>query len=1009
MAAGKVRRRVVAAAAVCVVAIGTLAVPAGASAEGGAYQQDDGLGFHDILPPGTNGLDNALSLAQFETGGTRPAHNDDQLAMYRDLLFAAPHMPAADLGKYYKDSSFGVAPGNVERTYSPRADVTIVRDKSFGVPHVYGTTRAGVMFGAGYVAGEDRLFFIDVLRNAGKAQLSSFAGGSNVAMDRSQLADAPYSDAELQAQFDALPAEYGVEGQQVHDDGENFVAGLNQYVTDAKLDLTGQKMPAEYAAIGRPQGPGPFTPADLIAEASLIGAALGNGGGDQLSWGQILQSFQARFGAGAGSVLWRDWREPNDPEAPTTVQRGSFPFGLTPKHPDPNSLALPDANSLTRPSEVTAASGSGGPVGPAAARRRGGTLGGLLAFPGDMSNALLVSGAHTTSGHPVAVMGPQVGYWSPEILMEEDLHGPGIDARGAAFPGVNFYVELGRGRDYAWSATSAGQAITDNFAVPLCNLDGSPPTKDSSGYLFRGQCVPMDSVSRTNSWVPNPGDMTAPGSETITVQRTRYGSVIGRATAGGKPVAYTRLRTTYNHEVDSALGFLELNDPGRIRAPEDFQRAAYKIGYTFNWFYVDSRHVAYLNSGANPVRDARVDPLLPAWAQYEWRGFDPSRNTTDYTPIDQHPQVLDQSFITSWNNKQALDFGAADGFYGPVYRSQPLDDRIRASIAGGRRMSLADLVNDMEDAGTVDLRADKDLPWVLKVIDTAPVTDPRLADAVGKLKAWVADGSHRRAPTPSAPYDHSDAITILDAWWPLMVQGEFQPALGESLYKQLRDQFDIDNPPNNGGAHLGSAYDNGWYSYVQKDLRDLLAPAGAAKGKAKPRCRRVRRAVRRHGRALRRHGRVVRRTVRVCPKKKRKKKTARRPRPRGRSKHRSSAAQDAKRHPRAKRKRRKPKRPARRPAARPAVLQPYHRVYCGGGKVAACRAMLLSTLAHALDVDRAKLYADQQCASAGMGGDQKCFDDLGFRAIGAITQPLTPWINRPTYQQALEIQNQVAR
>ena len=50
------------------------------------------------------------------------------------------------------------------------------------------------MFGAGYVAAEDRLFFIDALRHAGRAQLSSFAGGSagNGEMDRSVWADTPY-------------------------------------------------------------------------------------------------------------------------------------------------------------------------------------------------------------------------------------------------------------------------------------------------------------------------------------------------------------------------------------------------------------------------------------------------------------------------------------------------------------------------------------------------------------------------------------------------------------------------------------------------------------------------------------------------------------------------------------------------------------------------------------------------------------------------------------------------
>ena len=57
-----------------------------------------------------------------------------------------------------------------------------------------------------------------------------------------------------------------------------------------------------------------------------------------------------------------------------------------------------------------------------------------------------------------------------------DLHGPDIDAQGAAFPGVSPYVLLGRGQDFAWSATSAGQDIIDTFAEKLCEPDGSAPT-----------------------------------------------------------------------------------------------------------------------------------------------------------------------------------------------------------------------------------------------------------------------------------------------------------------------------------------------------------------------------------------------------------------------------------------------------------------------------------------------------------------------------------------------------
>ncbi len=134
--------------------------------------------------------------------------------MYEDLVYATPGLSEAQLTDFYKDATFGVEPGNVERTYSPRDDVTIVRDQ-FGVPRIYGETRAGAMFGAGYIAAEDRMFFIDALRHAGRAQLASFAGGSegNREMDRSVFADTPYrNDSELQVQYDLADEAYGADG-----------------------------------------------------------------------------------------------------------------------------------------------------------------------------------------------------------------------------------------------------------------------------------------------------------------------------------------------------------------------------------------------------------------------------------------------------------------------------------------------------------------------------------------------------------------------------------------------------------------------------------------------------------------------------------------------------------------------------------------------------------------------------------------------------------------------------
>src|SRR6266480_4086990 len=136
-----------------------------------AYQANDFGGFRNVLPPGENGFDNALDLTRFETTQTRPTHSDDQLPLYRDLLTGYPKLTDAGVDRYFKDASFGVQPADVERTYSPRSDVTIVRD-NYGVPHIYGATRSGAEFGIGYATAEDRLFFLDVFRHLGRAELS---------------------------------------------------------------------------------------------------------------------------------------------------------------------------------------------------------------------------------------------------------------------------------------------------------------------------------------------------------------------------------------------------------------------------------------------------------------------------------------------------------------------------------------------------------------------------------------------------------------------------------------------------------------------------------------------------------------------------------------------------------------------------------------------------------------------------------------------------------------------
>jgi acyl-homoserine lactone acylase PvdQ len=879
-------------------------LPAAAAPEPQPYGTNDGGGFRDLLPPGANGRVNGTELIRFFSGGERPPHNDDQLSRYADLLRAPRPFGDATVASFFKDSTFGVKPDEVERRYSPRDDVTIVRDSAFGVPHIYGETRAGAMFGVGYATAEDRLFFVDILRHVGRAQLSSFAGGneSNRAMDRSVWQVAPYREEDLERQATQERPGFQNEAATIREDSRNYVDGINKYIAEARLDPS--KMPGEYPAVGKPEGPADWKQTDSIAVATLVGAVFGVGGGGELRSALALQAAQARFGAARGTRVWRDFRSANDPEAPTTVHRRSFSYQPTPKRP--RGTALPDPGTVKDFVDLD----------PAAVGAE--SVGGALALPPTMSNALLVSARESSSGRPLAVFGPQTGYFAPEILMEQDLHAPGLDARGVGFPGANLYVSLGHGRDYAWSATSAVQDMVDTYAVPLCEPGGAPPTVDSMHYVFRGECRPIEVRERANSWTPNAADQTPPGSETLRAQVTAMGIVTARATVRGRPVVYTKLRSTYLHEPDSSLGLSYWNSPDQIHGPRDFQKAASLVNYAFNWFYIDHEHIAYLNSGLNPDRPPGTDPDLPVWGvrKYEWRGWDPGSNVIPVPPIASRAQVVDQSYLTSWNNKQARGVRASDRnwSFGPVHRSQPLDDRLKPLIEGKRKATLPQVAEAMEDAATVDLRGDKVLPWALRVLgkQTAPV----LATAIAKLRAWQRAGAHRIDRDGNGRYEDSDAITVMDAWWPLWMRAQFEPVLGRPLFEAIRKIHPLDNHPNNHGQHLGSGWQDGWYGNAQKDLRTLL---GA--------------------------------------------------RVRGR----------------------------------------YSRLYCGKGRLDRCRAALATSLREALGADTNALYHDEICDAQGRPADQKCFDAIWFRALGAVTQPLIDFQNRPTYQQAVEVRARAPR
>jgi acyl-homoserine lactone acylase PvdQ len=932
--------------------VSLLALPSLAAAQGHYQEFGDARGFLNILPPGQDGSLNGPEAIQAQAG-TYPPYVRDQLDMYGALVYASPGLAEADIFDFYKDASFGAKGTDILRTYSPTAGVTVVRDASFDVPHIFGETRYATMFAQGYTAAEDRLFLMDVLRHYGRSRVSEFIGASpsDVAMDREQLAIAPYKEADLTAQVQAF-ANGDAENQAIYADAQAYVDGVNQYVTEALSDPT--KLPAEYPALQ--QVPQTWKGEDIVAIASLVGGIFGKGGGGELTNYCGLQAMEATLGnAATARAIFDDLHFNNDVEAPTSSHVAApYLTNLGPVNPAANPAI--DCASLT-PVDVT-----GPPLQALLDAIANGPSG--FGIPSATSNALLLAGEHTRNGNPIAVFGPQTAYFMPQLLVEKDVHGPGIDARGAAFAGTDIYVQLGRGGKYAWSATSAGGDLVDQFVLLLCEPGGGPATTASMGYLHDGVCKPIEAYEHTQiakptaGGLPNPtlgesgaqcdnaldddndgfvndgcpavglpelpvvqcadavdddgdgkvndGCLLVPGVDIVLsfhVERTEdYGPLVARGTLlDDTPIAIATLRTTYMNELGSARGFRRVNDPTFMaNGYTSFRQAMGEgVDYTFNWFYIDQHDIGYQHSCKCPQRAQGVDPYLPTLGdgQFDWQGFIP----LSAQPFDLNPP---KGYLTSWNNKQAPQFGANDRefSYGPVYRNQLLDKRIEAVIAAGNA-DRTDMIDAMEDAGTVDLRGQEALPLLLEVLGaTAPGgLDARVQDMRDRLAAWNAASTHRRDFDHSGEYDDPQSPAIMDAWWTRLAHAMFDSASGNALGAL---HIGLHDTP---GAHQGSAFNGGLYSQVNKDLRQVLG---------KP------------------------------------------------------------------------------------VQDPWSRTYCGNGNLAACKTALWGALEQAAaDLETAfgsPNVADWKRAIAD--------DDVRHQAVGITAVPAIHWINRPTFQQVVQLE-----
>jgi hypothetical protein len=244
-----------------------------------------------ILPPGNYG---GVPFTQNST---------DQLPLYAGLTPLRDNVTEADINRFFLPEDFQPI-GQTHQEQTGRPGLQLIYD-SFGVPHIYGQTRADVAFGAGWATARDRGLLLQLGVGPARVAVADVPNLDAFSLVTSGQSFVPSAEAEalVTKQQQLLVDTYGAKGQQVIDDAQAYANGVNAYRAANNINLP------------------PATVNDVIASSAFIGSIFGAGGGGEAANANLLAQLQQSLGASRGHDAWDDVMLADDPEAPTTIDK----------------------------------------------------------------------------------------------------------------------------------------------------------------------------------------------------------------------------------------------------------------------------------------------------------------------------------------------------------------------------------------------------------------------------------------------------------------------------------------------------------------------------------------------------------------------------------------------------------------------------------------------------------------------------------------------------------------
>ena len=575
-------------------------------------------------------------------------------------------------------------------------EVTVERD-NWGVPHIRAASLVDAVEAQGYVMAQDRLWQLDLMRQASRGQLSEIVGPLALKSDK-QFRTFGFSR--------AAERDYAAMDKDSRALMEAYARGVNVFIEKHQNNL-----PLEFSLLKyKPQ---PWQPTDSLVIAGYMYQTLTD------TWERELDraKVEARVGDDRSKELFAadapmDHFVVGDPDVPND---GSQASRVDPDDEDDDDDMPTDdvLKASARPSGTIRTPETYADLTSALWPSIEGYLEETQSEirKGLGSNNWVVSGAHTATGKPLLANDTHLELSIPPIWYEIHLTTPGFNAKGFTLPGAPLIV-IGHNDHIAWGFTNNGADVQDLYIEKF-----NPAASDE--YQVNGKWMKAQIFDE-------PIHVKGQADEHLRVVVTRHGPIVHQEGDKIYALRWTALEpgglgNTYNW-LSKAKNWHEFRE---------IMKNVWGPGQNAVYADVDG-NIGYIMAARVPLRKKGHGevPVPGDTDEYEWTG---------YIPFEQLPQAL--------NPDSGLIVTANARVVGPNYKPY-LTDRWEEPYRTAR---IYDLLHDKTDLRPIDmLKVETDtysFPHAFLADQMAAAAkkvqpkDPRAQKLVVELRDWngIAD------------------------------------------------------------------------------------------------------------------------------------------------------------------------------------------------------------------------------------------------------------------------------